>query len=361
MSEKPRPNTRLPLEIDVRDVIVELWRKKWLLFLITAIPLAISCVYVFTRPALYEVSIKVMSVPERALIAYNAAAKSASDATSGILMRASLSEIPRLSPQTALALVIGKLRAYTTNGMRLKHKPSSAEYILNQELEFEGFVQAEIEGDVIPFSIARFTSTQSDQLVQRSNAYLNRIIEQGKLELSLNLQAEIARRLDDMDAYHEIMKGVAIEQARARAIRVREALLMAEELGLENPPLGGPFLLLTEPAVERDTLGTDNLMYLRGAKALRSELARLEKRLEIDSRIYMLPYMIRKMEQLKAIKIEPSEFEIAYIESTSLEPSRRFEITSVLMPIAAGLAGLLSAVLLITFLSTYQRTARYRD
>ena len=357
MSNDSTPTKKVPSELNVGETIVALWRKKWLILFVTSVPLALSCIYVFTRPPLYEVSAKVISVPESNLVSYNTAVKSASDATAGILTRASLANIPPLSPAEALSHLIGRMKAHAMDGLKFDRSiPTPRDGAESNGLRFEGTVQADISGGSVPFSIITFRSTQPAQLTQRANRYLERMIEASKQELLENLQAEITLRINDMESYHEVMKTVAIEETKSRAIRVQEALTMAEDIGLENPPLGGPYFLFTEHLSNHSVLTNDNLMYLRGASALRAELTRLEKRLNIDPHIFMLPYMNRKTEQLKIIELKPELFNVAYIDGYALEPSRHFKITNLFILLFAGLSGFLAAILLAAVLGNRDKS-----
>lgn len=350
---------KMPQEIDVRELAVRLWRKKWLILFITIVPLALSCIYVYTRPPLFQVTVKIMSVPESALASYNTAARSASDATAGILTRASLATISPLSSRKALAHVVEKLKAHSTGGLQFQPAAptrSADNNSTSDEPRFEGIVQGAVSGDIVPFAVISFSSTQSTQLSQSAKRYVEQMLEATKHELVNNLQIEVTRRINDMKAYHEVMKKVAMEETGARAERVREALMMAEKMGLENPPLGGPYFLLTERLPEKSALTDDNLMYLRGAVALRAELKRLERRINIDPHVFMLPYMLRKTEQLKLIEIQPESIDIAYIDGYSLTPTRSFRVADLLLPFLAGLFGFLTAVLLAAFLSYRDKT-----
>src|SRR5690606_31892140 len=158
-----------------------------------------------------------------------------------------------------------------------------------------------ISGSSVPYALIRFHSMFREDLVKEAQRYVNEMLRLTEEELIDALSTNIALRIADMEVYHEVMKKVSLAQATARAARVKEALRMAEEIGLENPPLGGPYFLLTERLPENSAITNDNLMYLRGAIALRAEAARLDRRMSIEPNMADLPYILRKTEQLKAI------------------------------------------------------------
>src|SRR5690606_9918349 len=114
--------------------------------------------------------------------------------------------------------------------------------------------------------------TDPQRIAQWANEYVEMAISAAQSELLQDLQSAVRLRLDSTQAQIDTLREVALIDHQGRITQIKEALQLAESIGLDVPPPSGNLI----------TSYTGSTSYLRGAKALRSELVLMEQRQRHD-------------------------------------------------------------------------------
>lgn len=137
-----------------------------------------------------------------------------------------------------------------------------------------------------PSQLARWITVYVDQVASRS---LEQATENARREVDVvanNLQQQIASR-----------RTTAKNRRQDRIVQLKEALRVAEAVGLSNPPV-----FSGQTSDQLTAVMEGNLMYMRGSKALRAELNALESRVSDDAFIPGLRTLEEKHELYASIR-----------------------------------------------------------
>ncbi|MCY1304761.1 hypothetical protein D9M70_545300 [compost metagenome] len=139
------------------------------------------------------------------------------------------------------------------------------------------------------------------------------------------------------------MREIAKVRREDRIAVLKEALTVAEAVGLENPPV------ITNQLVKQLSAEMEgDLMYMRGAKALRAEIKSLEARKSDDPFIKSLRSLEEKQALYNNIEINPEAVQVFSMDGvveTPETPVKPKKSLVMLVGVVAGLAlGILVAI-----------------
>lgn len=154
-------------------------------------------------------------------------------------------------------------------------------------------------------------STAADWLAQ----YLASASENTRTELQKDLQAEISIRVKSLEQEIALLKSVTQKEREDRIVRLREALTVAESLGIDAPQRASG----KDSSGELVDIFTDGAMaYLRGAKSIRAELVVLESRKDDAPFVTGLRDLERQLVLLKEVKVSPDQV-VVYSPDANVE------------------------------------------
>ena len=150
-----------------------------------------------------------------------------------------------------------------------------------------------------------------------ANRYVDMAAKKTEADMQSNLLAEIGTKAQAIERQIEVLRAKAESRRLDRVVRLREALQVAEAVGADAPQV---ITGKTSSDGELAEFMDGSLMYMRGAKAVRAELAVLEKREDDAPFIPELRGLESQLEFLRKIDIDPDNVQVFTLDSAAEEP-----------------------------------------
>lgn len=342
-----RPND----EIDLIEVIQGLWLQKWLILAIVMLFALVGGVYAFLAKPVYEA--KVFVVPPTQ--------KDIADLNYG---RTRESELEPYSVKYVYEVFLRNFRAESLRRDFFEeyYLPSlnEAERTGSQDGLYDRFskdltIALTDKSSPDRFSLA-MQSTDPAKAVEWVKAYVEkaRVLAVGEVVGSVNREAEVrARNLaQQINALRE-----SGEKVREDLItRLREALRIAEAIGLEKPPIikGG---LSSEVSANVD----GEMTYIRGTKALQAEIKNLEERKLNDPFIKSLRALQVRYSFYKDLSVSPNDVVVFRVDGPIETPDKPIKPKKTLILAVAILLGGVIGIFVAIFRTLYRRSRELRS
>lgn len=155
-----------------------------------------------------------------------------------------------------------------------------------------------------------------DKATEWVNLYVMRAAKQSEASMMRSVSSEIQTRIEALRNRIEALRMGAERDRVDRAAVLREALQIAEAVGLEGPvaPTG-------RTSIDGDLECMDGgLTYMRGTKALRAELALLTARKSDDPFIHELSGLKTQLAFYKRINVEPENVAVFTLDTPAEVP-----------------------------------------
>lgn len=339
----PRPYQTDTTEIDLRELILAIWDAKLLIFLVTIVVVACAAAYAFLATPEYEARTQIAPPTASDLASYNAASQLTGTAISGVLDTASSGGIDELTPEQAYAAFLSRLRSMAQrqqffDDYYLPSKSKQAE-VNRQQLwrKLEGNLQVKLPDPNEYAASVTIEGESPEQIAEWANLYVQLAMDATKKQLLDNLNGEVQVRRKGVEDQIATLRTVAKTSREARITRLKNALAVAKEIGLESPAPAGPLISIgNNDAV----LSNGDLTYLRGAKSIQSELELLEKRTNDDAYIPELSDLLKKKTLLEKIDLSP-DLAVARVDALAIAPEDPIKPRKALIIAVGLLVGLL--------------------
>lgn len=305
-------------EIDLRDLILTLWASRVMIILITLLALAVAAVYAYTSTPVYETQAQTLPPPASGLESYNSAHQMTGPAAKLVSQDVRISDaIPALSPDAAYQLFV---RHASSVSLR---QDFFQEYILPDASD-DGTPGQAAQGSLwqqfnsgltitVPNNNLMRLSLQGqnpERIADWLNAYLAMAISRTQAELSENLASAVNQHRTSLDEQALALRARKLREREHEIARLEEALALAESIDLEEPSSVGSLMASY----------SGETTYMRGARALRSELEILRNRQSDDPFIEELPVIFKLLELLKNIDLSPDSITVATIDAPAHIP-----------------------------------------
>ncbi|TEA77862.1 LPS O-antigen chain length determinant protein WzzB [Allopusillimonas ginsengisoli] len=340
-------------EVDLAEILCALWNAKWIVLGITALVTCIAVAYALTATPVYEATARTLPPTASGLVNYNAASQVTGAAINDMLNNESAENIGTLSPNDAYAAFIMQLRStatrekfFQTYYLPVMSKESNASaQSLWRRLENSMRITLPTQADAS--ATVTIQGTDPGRIADWSNRYVALAIDATKTILLDNLKGEIEIRKQGVDNQIATLRMVAKASRESNLIRLQNALHIAESIGLESPREGMSLIYIGDGRGRSGTFLNSDLTYLRGAKALRSEIDQLRKREDDDAYIDELPDLLKRQILLKSIIVDQEQLTVARIDSAAQAPDSPVKPRKSLIA-ALGLAvGLMLGIMLV--------------
>lgn len=149
------------------------------------------------------------------------------------------------------------------------------------------------------------------------NTYVAMAAEKTEQDMQSNVLTEIAAKAQVLERQIDASRITAQKRREDRIARLREALVVAEAVGFDAPQVVAG---KTSSDGDLAEFIDGNLMYMRGAKAMRAELAVLEKRENDDPFIAELRGIENQLDFLKKIDVNPDNVSVFTLDSVAEVP-----------------------------------------
>jgi chain length determinant protein (polysaccharide antigen chain regulator) len=285
-----------------------------------------AAAYAYLATPTYEATVNTLPPTASGLASYNTASQLTGAAISGMLSYGAAGGIGVLTTEEAYSAFLLRL---TSNSVRQKffdefYLPAhdiktggASEQRLWRQLGQEVVIQRPVKPED---KVARLIMQGKDpELTAKwANAYVGIAIDSTRQDLLSDLAGEVEVRKKGIADQIKTLRDVAAVARQGLITRVENALQIAEAIGLEIPPPGSSMITVGSSTRTMDADGA--LMYLRGAKALRSELEQLKQRTSDDAYIPELGDLLKKQALLDSIDLNPERLTVAIIDRAAVAP-----------------------------------------
>lgn len=286
-------------DIDLVALLMNFWGQKWLILLVTFIVASGAAFYAYTSKPVYQARVTVLPPALSDIAGFNVARGSKSglpvfkvDDIYDVFVRNLGSEesrrqffrdvyLPTLSEVQRSGSQDGLYRAF--NQMLSVKPPKKNE--TGHTVTVEG-------GD--PARAAEWVKQ-----------YLNQVTGQSLTDMLQNTQREVEIKRKQIRQEINTLRDYAKTRRNDRLVKLKEALAVAEKVGLEKPPV-----ISGSTEQQLSAFMDGDLMYMRGTKALRAEIEALEKRASDDPFIPSLRNLEEQYNYFVELQVSPESVAI---------------------------------------------------
>lgn len=309
-------------EIDLRDLVLTLWKSRLLIIVTTLLVLIGAAAYAFLSTPVYETQAQTLPPPASGLESYNTAHQMTGPAAEGVSQRTRITDaIPVLTPAEAYQLFLRHASSVSLRQQFFeKHylpyaseSPSEAEQA-SLWRRFNSILTITLPRRAEDNNLMRMTLQGEDpQLISGwLNTYLDMAVARTQAEFAENLTSAVSQRRSSLEEQATTLRAGKRKEREHEIARLEEALALAESIGLEVPPTAGNLI----------TSYSGQTTYMRGANALRSELELLRNRESDDPFIEELPTISKRLVLLDNIDLSPNSIQVATIDEPARVPQQ---------------------------------------
>lgn len=330
--EHNQPKANQADEIDLRELMCALWSHKILILVCTVVFAGMAAAYAFMSTPIYETSVQILPPRASDLVGYNAASELTGDAVKSASQSSAQDPdegMKTVTPTAAYAIFLKHLASDTVRQdffeqyyLPAHSMPTDRSGIqrLHEKLDKELTITPPKKPTDIVSEIT-FEGKDPAVITTWANNYVNIALTRARDELLDNLAGYVRVRESSIAKQITVLGTIANSMREDQIVRTRDALAIAESIGLEVPPAGTPLIAISgQRASAVNTFSNGDLMYLRGAKALRSELAQLEQRQNDDAYTPDLPDLRKAQALLQSIDLQPESLAAAIVDKAASEP-----------------------------------------
>ncbi len=281
-------------EIDVLELIRGIWSRKWLVISGTALGAVLAAAYAFFSEPVYESRVAVLP-------------PSLSDVAGFNIVRGKDSGLPPFTVSQVYSVFIRNLQSEGTQRrfFREIYLPSLQQSEGSMDVLYRAFSE---DLRIVPPTKElpeRYTVVLSrhdpQEAAKWAKQYIDLAAQRSMDEMRGNAQRELEVKGRNIQQQIDTLRQVVKERRTDRIARLKEALQVAEAVGVEKPPLIGP-----QVDQQLSAIMEGSLMYMRGTKALRAEIKALEARTSDDP---FIPALRGLQEQLALYENEKLNFD----------------------------------------------------
>lgn len=352
MTDKQAPSSgstsvaRYEDEIDLVEVFQALWQQKLLVAAFTAVATLLAAVYAYIATPTYEARAGLMPPRNNDISVFNLG-----------LTEAGISRFDTAGVYSMVVrnILSDELKREAFESLYLPSLPESERSTARQELlnRFNKMLSVKQSSDKARPDVYLISVQHESAELAASwvNSYINMAAEKTKKQMQANIESEVAVRRNSAEQTISVLQAAAKKLRDDRVVRLREALRVAEAVGLEAPRVTAG---KTSSDGDLAEFIDGNLMYMRGAKAIRAELAVLESRENDDPFIAELPALKNKIMFLERVKFNPSRSAVFVIDNAVDTPEKPIKPKKALIIalgfVLGGMLGLFFAVVRLMFI-----------
>lgn len=318
-------------EIDLVELVKQLWMQKWLIAGCTLLITALAAAYAFLSTPTYQATAGVMAPRLSDISGYNLGRSEAKlteftvedvygvfkrNLLSGSLKRQLFEEayLPSLSPEEA----------------------RSAKDALWKRFNADFSVQAPDAKNNPDYYEVKVVGKQPEVVADWANRYVNMAAAKSAEVMQANLLTEIGTETQSLSRQIDALRLTAAKRRNDRIARLQEALIVADAVGYDSPQVT-PGKISSDGDFAEFMDG--DLMYMRGAKAVKAELAVLEKRTNDEPFIAELRGIENRMDFLQKIDVNPDNVAVFTLDSPALIPETPIKPNKLLILVLGALLG----------------------
>jgi len=332
-------------EIDLIELVQQLWMKKWLIIGVTAAVTLMAAAYAFLTPPVYRAQATVMPPSLSDIAWFNLARNmlAASNETSG--SGSGRNSNASLKPFTTEDV-------YSVFTRNLQSDQSKRRFYDNvylpslDEDEKKGSQDSLYQSYLRRISITGPTTAQPDrfllnieghdpaQAAEWAELYIRDVEQRSLQEMLENAQSEIQVQGRNLMQQIDTLRESAKVRREDRLAQLEEAFSVAQKIGLENPPM-----IAGQMSDQLSAIMEGNLTYMRGAKALRAEIEALKKRNSDDPFIPRLRSLQEQYSLYASLHIQPERVAVYRLDGAIETPDKPIKPMKALILLVGALVG----------------------
>lgn len=308
----PTSNYQSTDEIDLFELLAGLWKQKLLIALVTLLITVVAASYAFLSAPVYEAKTSLLPPRLADVAGYNLGRAEAGlseftvDQIYSIFTRNLRSEGQRNSFFEQVFLPA-----------QAADKSSGAKDQLRNTLNKKLVVSnPDIKNNPARFEVLA-QSAQSSQAAEWANVYVERAASKTRQDMADTAATEITTRVKSIKSRIEVLRESAKKLREDRIARLHEALVVADKAGVQTPQVK---VGRTSADGELEQFIDGDLMYMRGAKAIRAELAVLQSRKNDDPFISGLRDFENQLDFLSKVSVSPSNVAVFTLDNAAEAP-----------------------------------------
>lgn len=323
-------------EIDFIELIQGLWAQKWLVLSLTFLGAVLAGSYAFLSKPVYEARVAVLP-------------PSLSDVAGFNIARSRDSGLPPFTVSQVYSVFIRNLQSEGTRRQffREVYLPSLEERVGSVDGLYRAFSDDVGVNQPTKELPERYTVVFERHDPEQAE-YIDLAAQRSMDEMRANAQRELEVKSRNIQQQIDTLRQVVKERRTDRIVRLKEALQVAEAVGVEKPPLIG-----SQIDQQLSAIMEGSLMYMRGSRALRAEIEALQARTSDDP---FIPALRGLQEQLALYESKQLSFDRVAVfrqdgnVETPDDPIKPRKILILALGIlAGGVLGVLAALLRLLF------------
>lgn len=331
--------------VDLIELIEGLWKQKWIVVLTATVVTLIGAAYALLATPIYEAKIFVQAPSQKDIAQLNYG-------------RGGDSGLPVLTVKTIYQSYVRHLQSEAVRRqfyreVYLKTLPEADRPGAQDDL-YAKFNKAVSVPAAVKNSPGRFeivaTSRDPQQAADWIVQYAQLAGEQAKKEIAADVRADALVKARNLKERVRSAREEARKAREDRIARLSEALVVAQSIGLEKPPI-----ISGNGSSELSADMEGSLVYMRGSRAIEAELKNLRARTSDDP---FVEHLRRDQETLafyEGLEVDPSVFDVyrqdggLYVPDKPVQPQKA--IIVVLSAFLGALLGVLIALYRAFFLA----------
>lgn len=331
-------------EIDLRELFSSLWAERAVIVLVTLLVAGIAAAYAFLVSPVYEAKSSLLPPQQSDIAAYNLGRKAAG--------------LPEFGVAEVYGIFTRNLRSEMASRsfFRDVYLPSlgDSERSLPQDKLWERFrgqlsVKAPDAKQRPEYFEVRIEQENPELAAKWVSLFVQRVADITLSDMQQNVRQQIDTRARELEQQIAVLREAAFKRRQDRMVRLKEALVTAELVGVASPQV-----VPGRTASDGDLAAfmDGSLMYMRGAKAIRSELKLLETRESDDPFIGELRALQSDQAFLQRINVQPDNVAVFTLDAAAETPDtpikpKRMLILAVGM-LLGGMLGVLVALVRVS-------------
>ncbi|WP_148242170.1 LPS O-antigen chain length determinant protein WzzB [Enterobacter asburiae] len=300
-----------PEQIDLLDLVLQLWRGKWVIAAFVVVSIALAIGYLSVAKEKWTSS-AIIAQPDVAQIATYSNALNILYGSAAPTM---------VDVQTR---VIGRFNSSFS---------ALAQALENQEEPEKLTIEPAVKGEALPLSVS-YTSTSAEAAQKQLAQYIQQVDEQTGKELAVDLKDNIKEQIKTLNDSLQNQEKVAQEQKDLRIKQIAEALKNAEAAKI------------TSPQIQQTQDVTQETMFLLGSEGLKSMIENEASRPLVFSAAY---YQTRQnLLDIQNLNVNPDTIHVyRYVMKPDLPVRRDSPKKAVILVLAVLLGAMVGSGVLL--------------
>ncbi|AQQ67503.1 chain-length determining protein [Microbulbifer agarilyticus] len=317
-------------EVDLITVIKGLWSQKLVIIMITVGITLLAAAYAFLSKPIYEAKIGVLPPVLSDISGFN-------------LARGGKSGLKPFTVGEVYGLFVRNLKAEESRREFFEkvYVPSLSQDLLsgskdNLYRKFSRELRISGDDDIL-ITVQGGDPVQASRWVKQ---YLEQVTHKSVNDVLQITRSEVEMRGSQIQEQIKTLRIFAKTRREDRLVRLKEALLVADVVGLENPPV-----ISSQITQQLNAFMNGDLMYMRGTQALKAEIETLENRASDEPFIVSLRNLQEQYLLLTSFQVSPESVAVFQQDGAIVVPDAPVKPKKVLILLLGGVLGVFLGVI----------------